>query len=140
MPIDQETGVIGDTEKIFAFLAHLTKMSHDIHSHIAENIIDIDEFLSSPTPMSVYKLQPTTRLPIIVEFIMAVFPTASTSVSIQLGPERTIPVANIAAGIFAVDTRMQLEPEDVRQMIITPAGVGHFEIMGRATKRVIDRP
>lgn len=119
------------------------KMSKDIRTLVRtmnDAGIDVDEYQSCPTPQSVYTLKPAFECPIVVDYILAVFPTTSTGVQINLGPNRQINVSNIAAGVFEVDVRMQLEFEDVRQMVLTPAGVGHFEIMGHCAQRVQDRP
>jgi hypothetical protein len=138
--LEEAFPLITDEKLVFAMLA---KLSSDIRKLIIvsnEGGIDVDEWLSSQSvPQSVYTLKPVFEAPVVVDFILAVFPVGSTSVLIQLGT-RFIPVQNIAAGIFAVDLRMQLEYEDIRQMTITPAGVGHFEIMGHPAQRVQDRP
>lgn len=131
---------ISEFEKTFAMFSHLSSQMHDIQTKLASNIIDVDEWTTpSQAPQTIWRPLKNLYLPIVVDYVIAVFPTASTSVNLVFGP-RVIPIANIAAGVFAADLRMQLEKDDDRFLQITPAGVGYMEIMGHATSQVIDRP
>jgi hypothetical protein len=139
--IHEDLGLVSESEKSMAFFAYLTKMSHDILAHVKKDVTDVDAIApnSATVAQSVFKIQPQYIVPIVVEFILATFPSTSTSVTIQLGT-RIIPVTNLNAGFWNPQLRMQLEPADLVQMTVVPAGVGHFEIMGRTVERVIDRP
>lgn len=132
--------MVSDFEKALAMFAKISNDLHDIDAKLSNDVLDVDEFTTSGIAVqTTFRPQKNYYLPIVVEYILAVFPVASTSVTIQMGP-RIIPVANIAAGVFVADTRMQLEKDDDRVMTIAPAGIGFFEVMGRATKQVMDRP
>lgn len=130
---------IGETvlniEHVFAMFAKLSNDIRDLVDLQANSQIDVDEYLSLTTPGTIVKLTPNFRTPIVVDFLFATFPTATTSATIQLGNNRTIPITNLAAGFFAVDLRMQLEYEDIRQLTIAPAGLAHFELMGHVATR-----
>src|SRR5262245_44243067 len=109
-------------EHVFAMFAKLSNDIRDLSNTMLNQQIDVDEYLSLTTPGTVLKLYPNFRSPIVVDNILAVFPTTTTSGTIQLGNNRTIPITNLAAGFFAADLRMQLEYEDIRQLTIAPAG------------------
>jgi hypothetical protein len=131
---------ITDAEKTFAMLAKLSNNIKDLIGAIANDEIDVDEWLSIyGAPGTLFTLKPNFVSPIVVDYILAVFPTTSTSVVITLGT-RVITVSDIAAGVFTADLRMQLEMEDPRIMQIAPAGLGHFEIMGHVANRKQDWP
>ena len=131
---------ISEFEKTFAMFSHLSSQMHDIQTKLAYNVIDVDEYTTpSQAPQTIWRPLKNLYLPIVVDYVVAVFPTTSTSVSLVFGP-RVIPVANIAAGVFTADLRMQLEKDDDRYLQIAPAGVGFMEVMGHATSQVIDRP
>lgn len=129
---------VTDAEKTFALLAKLVSQQHDIIRHLDSNVLDVDEYTVPNASGTVFRPLRNYYKPIIIEQILAIFPTASTLVTITLGP-RIIPVTNIAAGIFTMDTRMQLDMDDDRFMTIAPAGVGYLELMGRADAREMNR-
>jgi hypothetical protein len=130
--------MVSDAEKAFAFFAQMMNEIHDIREMVSTDVLDVDEFSIPNSNGTVFATQRNYYKPIVVEYILAVFPVASTSVVINLGL-RQIPVQNIAAGVFTCDTRMQLEMDDVRNLTIAPAGAGYFEIMGRTVERERDR-
>lgn len=130
---------IGDIERVFGMLAHLSGQISRLVESLAYTQQDVDEAKSLVSPGTQLVLAPAFRTPIIVEHILAVFPTTTTSAIIKLGPERTITIGNLAAGVFAVDGRYQLEYEDERSLTIAPAGVAHFEVMGHTVQRIADR-
>ena len=130
---------IGDVEKVFGMIAHLSGNIDRLVNALSYDQQDVDEYKSLVSPGTLLTLAPAFRTPIVVDFILAVFPTTTTSAVIQLGPERTITIGNLAAGVFAVDTRIQLEYEDMRSLTIAPAGIAHFEIMGHTAQRIADR-
>lgn len=131
---------VTDFEKTVALFAHLAGKIHEIDDKLTNNELDVDEFTTqSQAPLTIWRPIKNYYLPIVVEFVVAVFPVATTSASITLGP-RVIPITNLAAGIFSFDCRMQLEKDDDRFLTIAPAGAAFLEIMGRATKQQVDRP
>lgn len=130
---------ITEIEKVFGMMGHLSGQMSRLISAMSYDNQDVDEYKSLVSPGTQLILAPNFRTPIVVDFILAVFPTTTTSAVIQLGPERVITIGNLAAGVFAVDTRIQLEAEDQRILTIAPAGVAHFEIMGHTAKRQADR-
>jgi hypothetical protein len=136
--IEPASGLIS-AEQTFAMFAKLSKDIRTLVRTMNDNGIDVDEWESSTVAQAVYQLKPAFQCPIVVDFVLCCFPAASTGVELQLGT-RFIPLGGLTAGVFAADLRMQLEYEDPRIMTVTPAGVGHFEIMGHCAQRVQDRP
>ncbi len=126
-------------DHVFAMMAKLSNDVRALTQTMSNNQTDVDEYLSLTTPGTVLTLYPNFRTPIVVDQIMAVFPTNSTSAVIQLGNNRTINISNLAAGVFSMDLRMQLEYEDIRRLTIAPAGLAHFEIMGHLAPRKADK-
>jgi hypothetical protein len=137
--IEPVSGLIS-AEQTFAMFAKLSKDIRKLVLTMNDNGIDVDEWESCQSfPQSVYQLKPAFDCPIVVDFVLCSFPVTSTAVQLQLGT-RYIPINNLASGMFIADLRMQLEYEDPRIMTVTPAGIGHFEIMGHCAQRVQDRP
>jgi hypothetical protein len=134
--------LVTDAEKTFALLAHLTSELHDMKLFLSKDTLDVDEWslpgTLTPVAQTVYNTQRQYYKPIVIDFILAIFPTASTAVTLQLGP-RIIPIQNLTAGQFTADVKIQLEWDDVRQLTVTPGGLAYLEIMGHCDAREIDR-
>jgi hypothetical protein len=132
--------LVTEFDQALALWVKMYQDIRDLKQQATKDVVDIDEWTTyAPGGQAIYRPQKVWQQPIVVDYILAIFPTASTSVIITLG-ERQIPIQNIAAGIFTADVRIQLEPEDDRLMTIAPAGVGFFEIMGHGVQRMVDRP
>jgi hypothetical protein len=134
--------IVSDAEKTFAFLAHLSSELHDLKIALAKDTLDVDEWslpgTTTPVPQTIYNTQKQYYKPIVVDYILAVFPIATTAATLQLGP-RIIPISNLASGVFIADVKLQLEWDDIRQLTIAPGGLAYLEIMGHCDAREIDR-
>jgi len=138
----QRDHLVPDADKTFAFLAHLTSELHDLKMFLSKDTLDVDEWslpgTLTPVAQTVYNTQKQYYKPIVVDYILAVFPVATTSATLQLGP-RLIPISNLASGVFIADVKLQLEWDDARQLTIAPGGLAYLEIMGHCDAREIDR-
>jgi hypothetical protein len=124
-----------------AFFAKISSELQQIRKFLSTENLDIDEW---KWEQSATLFQPLRNFdgPIVITAILAAFPTTSTSVLINCGaPGRTIPVTNLAAGVFATGDglRIQCGIDDVpRNMVIAPAGQGYINFFGYADKKVVD--
>jgi hypothetical protein len=132
-------GIVTEFEKTFAMFSHISGKLHEIDLKLANADLDVDEWTLPGGPLqTVYNVQRNYYQPIVVEYILATFPVASTSVTIQLG-NRIIPVNNVAAGIFQADVKQQLEWDDIRSLTIAPATPnGYLEVMGHVSRKERD--
>jgi hypothetical protein len=136
-----DTGAVTERQMERAFLAKMASEMQAIRKFLSVEQLDIDEWKWEQLATTFQPLRDFDG-PIVITSILAVFPIASTSVTINLGtPGRTIPVQNLAAGMFAVDDlRIQCGQDDItRNMVIAPAGTGYINFFGYADKKVIDK-
>jgi hypothetical protein len=129
---------VSDAEKTFALLAKVLKDTHDIHQHVHANVLDVDEFTVGTAPSTIWRPQRNYYKPIVIDYILAVYPITSTSVILTLG-DRQIVISDPANGVFAIDCKMQLAYDDDRYMTLAPAGIGYLEIMGHVDEMQRDR-
>lgn len=119
----------------------MSKELSAIRKFLSTEQLDIDEWKWEASATTIQPLRDYDG-PIVITSIIAVFPTASTSAVINLGaPGRTIPISNLAAGLFAVDDlRIQCAQDDFpRNLVIAPAGAAYVNFFGYADRKVIDR-
>lgn len=123
-----------------AFLAKMTTELQQIRKFLATENLDIDEWKWEPNATLIQPLRDFDG-PIVITCILAVFPSATTSATINLGaPGRQIPIGNLTAGFFlADDLRIQCAQDDVpRNLVIAPAGAAYINFFGYADRKVID--
>lgn len=123
--------------------AFFAKMVREIQA--VRNALEVDNFIIDEWQAVANETVCTVKRnydgPIIVTSILAIYPTTSTSVTLNLGqPGRAI-ILPPAAGIFnPQDLRIQLGIDDItRNLTIAPAGAAYLNIFGYADRKQIDR-
>lgn len=136
----EHDGIATEYHLAKAFLAKMSSELQAIRKFLSEQQFDIDEWKYEQSATIFQPLRDYDG-PVVIESILAVFPTASTSVQIALGaPGRIIPVTSLTPGFFFADSlRIQLGQDDwPRNMTIAPAGTGYIQFSGYADRKVID--